>query len=64
MAYSTLTIASRSQTQGRAEGGFQGFQETPLNFLPMKIGKNRNTLIEHSNNLLKQSRALIVPCHL
>ena len=27
------------KVQGRAEGGFQGFQETPLNFLLMKIWK-------------------------
>ena len=45
--------------QGRAEGVLGNLLKFPVN----ENLKNRNTLIEHSNNLLKQSSALIVPCH-
>ena len=49
--------------RGVAKGGPDRAQAHPNVgcALPMKI---QNTLIEHSNILLKQSRALIVPCQL
>ena len=48
---------------GACRGGFLGASGNPLKFPANENLKSRNTLIEHSNNLLKQSRAVIVPCH-
>ena len=61
-----LIIFITPKYRGVAKGGPGKVQAHPNVgcALPMKIFKNRNTLIEHSKTLLKQSRALIVPCQL
>ena len=55
--------AKKSYQSGACRGGFPGVSGNPLKFPANENLKNRYTLIEHSNNLLKQARALIVPCH-
>ena len=67
----SITTAIREQmhlsaVQGRSQGRARQGPGPPKCWLcPANENlKNRNTLIEHSNTLLKQSIALIVPCQL